>query len=54
LRVEVPADLNGVYKDVTFETLNKPDFLSFIKLAFPAVDWDRAYEEYRAAGEKKA
>jgi hypothetical protein len=42
------------YKDVTFETLNKPDFLSLIKVAFPAVDWERAYEEYRAAGEKKA
>lgn len=44
-------ELEQTYKDVTFETLNKPDFLSFIKDAFPAVDWDRAYEEYRAAGE---
>ena len=32
----------------------RPDFLSFIKVAFPAVDWERAYEEYRAAGEKEA
>jgi hypothetical protein len=47
-------ELEQTYKDVTFETLNKPDFLSFIKIAFPAVDWDRAYEEYRAAGERKA
>ena len=46
-------ELEQTYKDVTFETLNKPDFLSFIKAAFPAVDWERAYEEYRAAGEKK-
>ncbi|OPH82902.1 hypothetical protein [Nitrobacter vulgaris] len=47
-------DLEQTYKDVTFETLNKPDFLSCIKVAFPGVNWDRAYEEYRAAGEKKA
>lgn len=47
-------ELEKTYKDVTFETLSKPDFLSLIKAAFPAVDWDRAYEEYRAAGEKKA
>jgi hypothetical protein len=47
-------ELEQTYKDVTFETLNKPDALSFIKAAFLAVDWDRAYEEYRAAGEKKA
>jgi hypothetical protein len=48
-------ELEQTYKDVTFETLNKQDFLSFIKVAFPTVvDWERAYEEYRAAGEKKA
>jgi hypothetical protein len=46
-------ELELTYKDVTFETLNKPDFLPFIKAAFPTVDWERAYEEYRAAGEKK-
>jgi hypothetical protein len=39
------------YKDVTFETLNRPDFLESIKDAFPRVDWDKAYEEFRAAGE---
>jgi hypothetical protein len=46
-------ELELTYKDVTFETLNKPDFLSLIKVAFPTIDWDRTYEEYRAAGEKK-
>jgi hypothetical protein len=46
-------ELEQTYKDVTFETLNKPDFLSSIKIAFPTVDWERAYEEYRAAGEQK-
>jgi hypothetical protein len=45
-------ELEQTYKDVTSETLNKPDFLSLIKVAFPAVDWDRAYDEYRAAGEQ--
>lgn len=47
-------ELEQTYKDVTFETLNRPGFLVLIKAAFPAVDWERAYEEYRAAGEKKA
>ena len=40
------------YKDVTFETLNRDDFVKAIKKAFPHVDWDKAYSEFRAAGEK--
>ena len=40
------------YKDVTFETLNREDFLDAIKEAFPHVDWDKAYKEFRAAGER--
>ena len=39
------------YKDVTFETLNHPDFLESVKSAFPDIDWDKAYEEFKAAGE---
>ena len=39
------------FKDVTFETLNRADFLDSVKDAFPSVDWDKAYEEFRAAGE---
>ncbi len=39
------------YKDVTFETLNRKDFLESVKAAFPRVDWDKAYAEFRAAGE---
>lgn len=39
------------FKDVTFETLNREDFLQSVKEAFPSVDWDKAYEEFRAAGE---
>ena len=39
------------YKDVTFETLNRPEFLQSVKEAFPRVDWDKAYGEFLAAGE---
>jgi hypothetical protein len=39
------------YKDVTFETLKRNDFLESVKTAFPSVDWDKAYDEFRAAGE---
>jgi hypothetical protein len=45
-------ELEQTYKDVTFETLNKQDFLPLIQDAFPAVNWEKAYEEFRAAGEK--
>jgi hypothetical protein len=39
------------FKDVTFETLNRDDFLQSVKEVFPSVDWDKAYKEFRAAGE---
>lgn len=39
------------YKDVTFETLNQKDFLTLVREAFPHVDWERPYEQFRAAGE---
>lgn len=42
------------YKDVTFETLNRDDFLDAVKEAFPRIDWDKAYSEFQAAGEKEA
>jgi hypothetical protein len=41
------------YKDVTFETLNQQDFLGAIKVAYPGIDWEKAYKEFRAAGEKE-
>jgi hypothetical protein len=44
-------ELKQIYKDVTFETLNKQDFLDSLREAFPAVDWDKAYKEFQAAGE---
>ena len=40
------------YKDVTFETPNRPDFLDAIREAFPRIDWNKAHEEFQAAGEK--
>ena len=45
--------LDVQYKDVTFETLNREDFLTSVKKAFPEVDWEGAYEEFKAAGEKR-
>ena len=45
-------ELHKTYKDVTFETLNREDFLPLIQEAFPDVNWEKAYEEFRAAGEK--
>ena len=41
------------YKDVTFETLNGKDFLDSIKEAFSRINWDKAYNEFRAAGEER-
>jgi len=41
------------YKDVTFETLNQKGFLGSVKEAFPNVNWDKAYSEFKAAGETK-
>jgi Skp family chaperone for outer membrane proteins len=44
--------LDVQYKDVTFETLNREDFLEAVKEAFPRIDWEKTYKEFRAAGEK--
>lgn len=46
--------LDERYKDVTFETLNREDFLESVKDAFPNVDWDKAYSEFKAAGQCEA
>jgi hypothetical protein len=39
------------FKDITYETLKAPGFLDKIKTLFPFVDWKKAHEEFRAAGE---
>ena len=46
--------LDELYKDVTFETLNRDDFLESVKLAFPRVDWENAYSEFKAAGQSES
>ena len=46
--------LDERYKDVTFETLDRDDFLESVKNAFPAVDWDKAYTEFKAAGQSES
>lgn len=46
-------ELEVRFKDVTFETLNEPDFIDSVKKAFPDQNWDKVYSEFRAAGEKK-
>jgi hypothetical protein len=32
---------------------NHRNFLESVKAAFPSVDWDKAYEEFKAVGESK-
>lgn len=39
------------YKDVTFEMLNRPEFLESVQRAFPLINWDKACNEFKAAGE---
>jgi len=41
------------FKDVTFETLNRPDFLKSLKSAYPRIDWDKPYNEFQAMGERE-
>ena len=43
--------LDARYKDVTFETLNQADFLKSVKAAFPRIDWDKPFHDFKAAGE---
>ncbi len=45
--------LEDGYKDVTFETLNRPDFHETVKAAFPGIDWEKPFHEFKAAGESK-
>lgn len=39
------------YKDITYETLNREEFLESVKTAYPAIDWDTPYNEFLAVGE---
>ncbi len=42
------------YKDLTFSNLNKPELAKELKQAFPAIDWNKPFEEFNAAKEKAA
>ena len=44
--------LDARFKDVTFETLNQADFFESVKSAFPAIDWNKPYKDFKAAGER--
>lgn len=39
------------YKQITFETLNRDEFLESVKMAYPSIDWDTPYSEFLAVGE---
>ncbi len=43
--------LDAQFKDVTWETLNDPDFGNALRNAFEDVDWDKPFHDYKAAGE---
>ncbi len=43
--------LDVSYKDVSLETILQDDFLDNIKDAYPEVDWDAVYAEFKSAGE---
>lgn len=43
--------LGSQYKDITFGTLNDPEFVEMVKEAFPDNDWDKVHEEFQAAGQ---
>ena len=44
-------ELDVTYKDLTFETLNRK-ILPRVQQAYPILDWEKPYKEFRAAGEK--
>jgi hypothetical protein len=43
----------AIIRGPLFETLNPKDFLGAIKTAFPKIDSEKAYKEFRAEGEKE-
>lgn len=45
--------LGETFRDVTYETLNQPDFIKSVEDAFPNINWEKTYGEFLAAGEKK-
>jgi hypothetical protein len=38
-----------LYKDVTFETLNRRDFLEAVKNVFPRIDWEKPIKPVKSS-----
>lgn len=47
-------ELREHFKDITYETLNQTDFLTALKTAFPKINWDNPYNEFKAAAEQES
>jgi hypothetical protein len=41
--------LECIFRDVTYETLNKDDFAKALENAFPLINWSKPFEEFKAA-----
>lgn len=41
------------FKDMTFETLNDSNFLASLRAAYPMINWEKAYNEFQAMGERE-
>lgn len=46
-------ELKKTFKDITYSSLNHPTLRTELKRAFPAVPWDKPFEEYEAARASK-
>lgn len=46
-------ELEESYKDFTYETLCQPGFQEAVTEAFPFIDWDKPFDEFIAARERK-
>ncbi len=44
-------ELKVTFKDVTYESLNKPGLPEELKRAFQAIDWARPFSQFEAAQE---
>lgn len=44
--------LEVIYRDVTYETLNQGGFKDALYKAFPIIDWGKQFNEFNAAKEK--
>jgi hypothetical protein len=41
------------YRDVTYETLRKTEFEEALRRVYPHIDWDKPFEEFKVAAERK-